>query len=94
MTLLLTIPASLEHRLREEANRRGQSVVDYTLELLQHHAPGDDHRAEAVAMLQSWIDQGSEAEQKETGNYLIQSLDEDRPSERKLFPPDLEGVTW
>jgi hypothetical protein len=25
-------------------------------------------------------------EQRETGRYLIQSLDEDRPSNRKLFP--------
>jgi hypothetical protein len=94
MTLLLTIPASLEHRLREEASRRGQSVADYTIEILQNHAPGDDRSAEAVALLQSWIDRGNESEQKETGALLIQSLNEDRPSERKLFPPELEGVTW
>jgi len=33
-------------------------------------------------------------EQKETGDFLVRALDEDRPSERKLFPPELEGVTW
>jgi hypothetical protein len=33
-------------------------------------------------------------EQQETGEYLIRVLDEDRLSERKLFPPELKGVTW
>jgi hypothetical protein len=33
-------------------------------------------------------------EQQETGDYLIRVLDEDRLSERKLFPPELKGVTW
>lgn len=91
MTLLLTIPDRLEHRLREEASRRGQSVADYAVELLEHIAPANDRRSEAAALLQSWIDQGDEAEQKEAGASLIQSLNEDRPSERKLFPPELEG---
>ncbi len=51
-------------------------------------------RADLVAMLQSWIDQDDPDEQKDTGEYLIRVLDEDRPSERKLFPPELKGVTW
>ena len=34
------------------------------------------------------------AEQQETGEYLIRILDEDRLSNRKLFPPELKGVTW
>ena len=94
MTLLLTIPDSLEHRLQTEASRRGQSVAEYAVEILQNIAPMDDRRSEAVALLQSWIDEGDEAEQKQAGSSLIQSLNEDRPSERQLFPPELEGVTW
>jgi hypothetical protein len=46
------------------------------------------------ALLQFWIDEGDVDEQTNTGQYLIRALDEDRPSERKLFPPDMEGVTW
>ena len=29
-----------------------------------------------------------------TGEYLIRALDEDRLSDRPLFPPELKGVTW
>ena len=48
-------------------------------------------QAEAVKLLQSWLD---DEEQKETGEYLIQALDEDRLSNRQLFSPELKGVTW
>jgi hypothetical protein len=47
-----------------------------------------------IALLQGWIDEDNEAEQKETGDFLIKALDEDRFSNRKLFPPELKGVTW
>jgi hypothetical protein len=38
-----------------------------------------------VQLLQSWID-GDAEEQRETGEYLMSALDEDRLSDRKLFP--------
>ncbi|MEG3847307.1 hypothetical protein QT971_10840 [Microcoleus sp. herbarium19] len=37
-------------------------------------------------MLRSWREDGDEQEQKETGDYLRQALDEDRLSNRELFP--------
>lgn len=40
----------------------------------------------AIRLLQSWIDEGDAEEQRETGEYLMQALDEDRLSDRKLFP--------
>jgi hypothetical protein len=94
MTLTLNLPPELEERLTDEARRQGLSADEYALDLLEKHLPPKDARAELVALLQSWIDEGDEEEQKETGEYLIQALDEDRLSERKLFPPDLKGVTW
>ena len=33
-------------------------------------------------------------EQQETGQYLIGALDENRLSERKLFPVEMKGITW
>jgi hypothetical protein len=51
-------------------------------------------QTEAVNLLQSWIDDEDESEQQETGQYLIHPLDEDRLSERKLFPLEMKGVTW
>jgi hypothetical protein len=43
-------------------------------------------QSETVSMLQSWIDDEDDAEQQETGRYLVKVLDEDRLSDRKLFP--------
>ena len=94
MTLTLRIPPELERRLAQEASRQGVPPEQYTLRLLEEHLPAADRRAEAISLLQSWLDTGDAAEQKETGDYLVGALDEDRLSDRKLFPPELKGVTW
>ena len=94
MTLTLKLAPDLEQRLAEAAQRSGMPPDAYTLGLLRQHLPPLDRRAEAVALLQSWIDNGDAAEQSETGEYLVRALDEDRPSDRKLFPPELRNVTW
>jgi hypothetical protein len=47
-----------------------------------------------IDLLQSWIDREDAEDQKETGDYLVQTLDKDRSSVREFFPPELEGVTW
>lgn len=92
--MTLTLPAELEHRLRQEAKLRGIPPEEYTVHLLEASLPPKDGNPQLVAMLQSWLEEGDSTEQKETGDYLIRALDEDRLSDRKLFPPELEGVTW
>jgi hypothetical protein len=94
MTLTLNLPPDVAERLRQAADRRGLPADVYASQLLAEHLPPQDRRAEAVALLQSWIDAGDADEQKETGDYLIRVLDEDRLSDRKLFPDDLRGQTW
>jgi hypothetical protein len=94
MTFTLDIPPDLEARLAEEARRLGISATEYAVQTLERQVPVQDRRAKLVALLQSWIDDPNPDSQKETGDFLVRSLDEDRPSERKLFPPELEGVTW
>jgi len=47
-----------------------------------------------MTLLQAWIAVGDPEEQRGTGEYLVRVLDEDRLSDRKLFPPELKGVTW
>ncbi|MCY3871295.1 MAG: hypothetical protein OXG87_17235 [Gemmatimonadetes bacterium] len=54
----------------------------------------DDRANELVQLVQSWVDEGDADEQRETLEYLIQALDEDRPSNRKLFPKELKGKSW
>jgi len=53
-----------------------------------------DQRIQLLSLLKSWIEEGDADEQRETGEYLLQALDEDRLSDRKLFPSELKGISW
>ncbi|TAF16406.1 MAG: hypothetical protein EAZ76_07470, partial [Nostocales cyanobacterium] len=64
------------------------------LQLLTNSILLKQKQAEAVNLIQSWIDDEDESEQQETGEYLIHALDKDRLSERKLFPVEMKGITW
>jgi hypothetical protein len=94
MILTLNLPPEPEHYLVQEASQHGLSVEELALQLLTRSILLKPKQAEAVSLLQSWIDDQDEEEQQETGQYLIQALDDDRLSERKLFPPELKGITW
>lgn len=94
MTLNLELTPELEERLRQEASRCGLSIDQYTLKILEQNIPIGSNQQQAVELLQSWIDHGDAEEQKDTGEYLIRALDEDRLSDRKLFPENLKGITW
>jgi hypothetical protein len=94
MTLTLNLPLDLERRLQHEAERQGLPADALTLQLLDQHLPFKESRGKLVELLQSWIEEGDAQEQKETGEYLIRALDEDRLSGRCLFPTELRGVTW
>ena len=94
MALTLHLSPELEQRLKQEAKRQGLALDAYALQLLAQSLPPKDQQTELVTLLQSWIDEGDPEEQRETGEYLIRALDEDRLSNRQFFPPNLKGVTW
>lgn len=94
MTVTLTLPDRLESQLRQEASSRGFTVASYAQYLLEQHCARQVAQRPMAALIQSWLDDDNEQEQQETGDYLIDALDTDRHSERKLFPSELEGVTW
>ncbi|MEA5605852.1 MULTISPECIES: hypothetical protein [unclassified Nostoc] len=94
MTLTLNLPPELEQYLAQQAKQQGLSVETYTLQILQEYILREEKQSKLVNALQSWIDEGDADEQQETGEYLIQALDEDRLSDRKLFPVELKGITW
>lgn len=94
MTLNLNLPPELEQYLTQQAQQQGISIETYTLQILQEYILPKENQSKLVNLLQSWIDEGDVDEQQETGEYLIHALDEDRLSDRKLFPVDLKGVTW
>jgi hypothetical protein len=94
MTLTLNLPPELEQYLIREAQQQGLSVEAMTLRLLAKTVAVEQKQAEALDMLQSWIDDEDGEDQQATGQYLLQALDEDRLSDRQLFPTELKGITW
>jgi hypothetical protein len=94
MTLTLHLSPALEQYLLQEANLHGLSVEVMALQLLTNSILLKQRQTEAVNLLQSWIDDEDAEEQQETGQYLIHALNEDRLSERKLFPSEMKGITW
>jgi len=94
MTLTLNLPLEVEQYLLQEANQQGLSIESLTLQLLTSFIFLRQRQAKAVNLLQSWINDEDIEEQQETGQYLVRALDEDRLSERKLFPVEMKGVTW
>ena len=55
---------------------------------------GIDREGGLDQLFQSWTDEGDADEQRETLEYLIKALDENRPADRKLFPEELKGKSW
>lgn len=94
MTLVLSLTPEIERRLQAAASSHGVRPEQYALDVLQRELSEQSRPGNAASVLQSWIDQGDAGEQRATFEYLTRVLDEDRPSDRKLFPPELKGVTW
>jgi hypothetical protein len=94
MTLTMELPQELQRRLLSEAQRRGMPIEQYAMQVLDRYLARTVTNSSAVSLLQSWLDAPTEQEQKETGTFLIEALDRDRLSTRKLFPPELKGSTW
>ena len=62
---------------------------------MAHGCDSPESRAEGLSgLIRSWIEEEDADEQRETIEYLVRALDEDRLSGRKLFPEDLEGTSW
>ena len=94
MPLTLNLTSEIEQYLSQKAREKGLSLEDYVLKLLKDTILEQEKQTKLVNLLQSWIDEEDEQEQQETGEYLIEALDQDRLSERPLFPALLKGVTW
>jgi hypothetical protein len=94
MTLTLSLTPELELYLKQKSEQQGISIEAYTLQLLTEQVLLREKQAKVVNLLQSWLDEENAEEQRETGEYLIRALDEDRLSDRKLFPIAMKSVTW
>ena len=91
MTLTLELSPDLETRLAQEAAVQGMPIEKYALSVLELSRPAAVRREELAAELQAWIEAGSS---EQPDDDVLQRLDADRPSNRRLYPPELKGVTW
>jgi hypothetical protein len=86
--MTLKLRPELERELTQEAAQRGVSPEEFAVDILEQGVPGSrvNRAAAAIELLRSWREDGDAEEQRETGEYLMRALDEDRLSDRKLFP--------
>ena len=91
MTLTLELSPVLETRLAQEAAVQGMPIEKYAIRVLEQGHPAVARREELAAELQAWIEAGS---LEQPDDDVLQQLDADRPSNRRLYPPELKGVTW
>lgn len=95
INMTLNLPLNSSTACGWQTRHHGLSADAYTVQLLDRHLPCDSRAADLAALLQSWMDDEDDAAaQRETGEYLVRALDEDRLSERRLFPTERMGVTW
>jgi hypothetical protein len=83
MTVTLPLTQAEEAQLRELASQRGVPAEDIVLGAIKNLLPVRSPR-DKVAALRAILE-GDAKEQKETGDFLLRALDEDRLSDRKLY---------
>jgi hypothetical protein len=94
MTLELILSLELESRLCREAQRQGLSPDLMTLKLLDEHLPPADRATTLGALFGQWQKEDESAPDAGEKDDFFQSLDAARTSSRKLFPPELKGISW
>ena len=94
MTLTLDLPPDLESSLSQAANQQSLTVEEFAIQILTFAFTQKERQKKAVSLLESWLSDADIEEQKTTGAYLIEALDQDRLSDRLLFPDAMKGKSW
>ena len=94
MPLPLDLPPNLENSLFQAANQQSLTVEEFVIQMLTSAFMQKERQKKAVSLLESWLSDADIEEQKTTGAYLIESLDQDRLSDRLLFPDEMKGKSW
>jgi len=99
MVLKVELPPDLERRLVQAAANEGIPIEDYVVRLLTQHLPTlylpmDERRKALLHLLDGWINEMKGHELAPDDDEFLLALDAERLSDRKLYPPELKGVTW
>lgn len=95
MTLTLTLSNDLEQNLSQEARRLGLTPDRYAVRILERNIPANDQRQKLMALLDARIAEAEcGSDQDGDPDEFLRAIDEDRLSDRPLYPPEMKGVTW
>jgi hypothetical protein len=94
MSMQLTLPPQLEERLKQEAARRGMTADACAIQTLDQHLPPVDRAAQLQALFDQWAAEDQAAEPCHGDYDFFKEVDAARPSNRKLYPDELKGITW
>ena len=75
-------------------NRSISELVDQAVRFALQHQSKTKQIPEVVALLRSWLEEADDDESEESQETILETLDKDRTSNRKLYPPELKGITW
>jgi hypothetical protein len=93
--LRLDLTPELEFGLKREAGCRGISPEQFAIEALEESvARSLRERAEKISELFRQWNEEEVDESEALDDEFFKMLDADRSSFRKLFPPELKGISW
>ena len=75
-------------------NRSISELVDQAVRFTLQHQSKTKQIPEVVALLQSWMEEADQGEPENSEASIFETLDQARTSDRKLYPPELKGITW
>ncbi len=92
MNLELELPPDIEDRLHAEASRTGDAVDRVAIQLLDRSLPDPDKSDRALNLIAKWMKEDESLSDEEILRHraVLRAIDDDRPSERKLFEKILE----
>ncbi|MGD9856101.1 MAG: hypothetical protein AB7U20_14245 [Planctomycetaceae bacterium] len=94
MPVIVQLPTDLESRVRTAAEQAGMAPEDYTIRVLDSHVRDESRRAQAIKLLDEWLAADRQDDGDVPYEQVFRWLDEDRTSPRKLFPPEMKGISW
>lgn len=85
----------VDNAIRLLCAKSGLYMTNPELAELARESESSKRRADAVAaLIRSWADMHDRGEQRETVECLVEGMDAERSSVRKLFPEEFKGRSW
>lgn len=87
----VALAPELEEKVNREAARQGLQLNEYVAKALAEYTSLSEQQQKQF--VPSWILPSNDPSEGYDDEFF-RMLDEDRMSDRKLFPPELKGISW